>query len=188
MNKKLKIRLLCFFIFITGSTVCQESFLEKGNDVETFQSSIETIKTDSNYLSFGLGLPSFLSINAGKRYQFNYQGVDFGIGIGGLPFLLNGLLTQAYINYLFYPKPCLQSQFYLGVGIKGVIFKAFHSSYYVGWIPTYFVFGQEWISKNGFIKFFQVDIGGIYLGIKNPCKMDKLKPFLNFQLSYGVGF
>ena len=127
-------------------------------------------------MSFGLGLPSLVSVNLGSRYQKNHQGVDFYIG-GCPPFL-----AHISLNYLIYPRPLFQSQCYLGAGIKYVFFKSPNHPH-LDLVPTYLLFGYEWFSKRGWKKFVQLDGGGIY--IKNGLR---LRAFLNCQLSYGFGF
>ena len=156
---------------------------EKTRDLEEIEwvfCEEKTLKTDlaekTNYMSFGLGLPSLITINLGARYQKNHHGVDFYIG-GCPPFL-----AHISLNYLAYPRPLFQSQYYLGAGIKYVFLKSpSHSR--LDMIPTYLLFGYEWLSKNGWKKFLQLDAGGIY--IKN---LLRLRMFPNFQISYGFGF
>ena len=175
-------------ISLFGSQHQINSEEEQTNHIKTFQpvyvsnqtSSTNYIETDSSYLSFGVGLPSLLSINIGKRHQYNYQGID--VGIGGFPFFKKGFLTHVYLNYLVYPRPFLKSQLYLGAGIKYVFLKNFQPPSYLDFIPIYFILGKEWISKTSLMKFFQVDVGGVYI------RKNGLKMFLNFQLAYGVGF
>ena len=128
----------------------------------------------TNYMSFGLGFPSFISVNLGSRYQKNHQGVDFHLGVG-YRFL------SISLNYLIYPRPLFQSQFYLGTGIKYMVFKPpNHPRGTI--IPTYLLFGYEWPSS-GWKRFIQADIGRFY--IRHRFRL--LIP-LNFQLSYGFGF
>jgi hypothetical protein len=64
------------------------------------------------YYSFGLGLPSLVYVNVGKRVQNHHNGFD--AGIGGFPVFL----AHVYLNYLFYPYPSLKKEYYIGSGIK----------------------------------------------------------------------
>lgn len=117
----------------------------------------EKIKDHFSYFSFGGGFPALLYGNFGLRVQSHHSGFDFGLGMSPRP-----LMCQAYFNYLFYPKPSYEAQWYLGLGSKAICYNPFMENYIL-LLPSYLCFGKEFISKKGNKRFFQVDLGGVYI-------------------------
>ncbi len=68
------------------------------------------------YFSHGASFPCIYSLNVASRVQRNHNG--FEVGVGGSPILF-AYEVHAMANYLFFPKPDLDSQIYLGIGGQG---------------------------------------------------------------------
>lgn len=68
-----------------------------------------------SYMSYGSGFPGIVNINLAHRMQWGKQGLD--VGIGGAP-LIHVNEIHGFVNYLFYPKPNLDSQMYCGLGTQ----------------------------------------------------------------------
>lgn len=84
--------------------------------VEIELPSDEPINSHFTYMNYGTGLPALVNLNLAHRRQTNHHGVD--VGLGGAPLMLINEV-HGFANYLYYPKPDLESQIYYGLGIQG---------------------------------------------------------------------
>jgi len=126
---------------------------------EKTQSVIQEQKIDFekklSYIRLDYGLPYLFSLNLGKRLQINHHGLD--ISAGTVLYIHNIYGIRARIGYMFYPKPNLEAQYYLGVGLNSIL-DVFKIHYTFRYQPEV-VFGKEYIKKNGRNRFVEIRIG-----------------------------
>src|SRR5690349_5534082 len=89
-------------------------------DITTPQNEVETenVKNSCGYVSLGLGpfpIPLPL-IGIGGRFQNGHHGAD--ISLQGITFGRGFTVLKENVDYLYYFKPKLASQFYMGYGVS----------------------------------------------------------------------
>ncbi|MDX8430231.1 MAG: hypothetical protein SNF33_00240 (plasmid) [Candidatus Algichlamydia australiensis] len=122
-------------------------------------------------------------VGLGCRLQFGHNGLDVGVQGMGLP---RSFFLKSNLTYLYYPKPKLQGQVYIGAGIgleegqaeipsKGRIkAQAFSPE---------FVFGHQRISSSGKRRFIEVQGSPVIITPKGDVAVF---PCVVFR--YGIGF
>ncbi|NGX50469.1 MAG: hypothetical protein K1060chlam2_00315 [Chlamydiae bacterium] len=132
------------------------------------------------YFSIGVGFPSIISLDLGTRIQHNHNGFDVGIGVTPLILIIEGHL---YANYLLFPKPNLDSQYYFGIGAKvGVGALTYKWNKHLGYVTPQILIGKEYLMEKNEKRFIQASLGGAYFTTKG----NKFLPTL--QVSYGIIF
>jgi hypothetical protein len=122
----------------------------------------------------------------GGRYQHNHHGFD-----GSLQFFTLGAsftIARENFDYLYYFKPNLQSQFYVGGGIA-VTEMISHRDFQALLSPQ-LVFGKQYTNSTGGVRFFQVQIDPAFLNLNKVRKKNKyhVGVFPAVVFSYGVCF
>lgn len=147
-------KLLTLGILATSFLVADE----KAPEIETPK---ETIEAGYGYMSLGLGpfpIPMPL-LGLGGRYQNGHNGID-----GSLQFISFGAgftLLKENIDYLYYFKPNLKSQFYAGAGVSATeIFS--HGKVHTSLSPQ-FIVGKQYTNEAGAVRYFQAQIDPVFI-------------------------
>ena len=138
----------------------------------------EQVTNTYNYAGFGAGLPTFLSLKIGHREQVGHHGFEYGVGMTPLIVVTE---FHGFASYLYYTKPNLDSQTYLGVGLKaGGFMKKHHGKF--GYVAPGFLIGKEFVTNTGSRRFMQVAVG---VGAQTK---KGFKNFSSISFSYGFAF
>lgn len=106
------------------------------------------------YFTYGFGLPGIFGLNLGMRNQHHHHGYEFGIGAVPLVVVYE---FHTFASYLYYPKPALDSQFYLGLGLRAGYANLTEQKLKrgAGYIAPGMIFGKSYQADSG-TRFFQV--------------------------------
>jgi len=139
---------------------------------------VEPIKDSYRYFCVGIGplpIPAPL-IGIGGRFQKGHHGFDGSLQVSSL---LLVSMAKVNMNYLYYFKPNLDSQFYLGAGLSLIGASSLTSDKGYVYPAPQFVIGKQYTTKKGSKRHFQAEVtpwlfkGGV---------------FPTVVLSYGFGF
>jgi len=165
------------------TSIMQVPAVEQEDCEEQDVLQIEVIPVKAAYGYVSLGLMAFPYpvplVGVGGRYQKGHHGVD-----GSIQFMTNGrqTLTKGNINYLYYFKPNLASQFYLGGGLGSMQYWRSGDSRGHGhlWgisLSPQLVFGKQYKTKALGVHYIQMLIDPVFF-YSFPC----------VTLSYGFCF
>lgn len=168
-------------LFAVGSVMAQEHVVP----CETIP---QEVTQDFGYLSVGLGpfpapIPAFAG---GYRVQSGHHGMDTSLQVQTLI-----EITQLKVNllYHYYPKPCLASQSYFGVGVGPSVVFSNHWDRAQGFlISPEFVFGKQYRNENDDTRFFQVQASFPTFGNAFHRDFRHVTWFPLVIISYGIGF
>jgi len=147
-----------------------------GEEIPKKQS--EEVTNKYNYTGIGAGLPTFLALKFGHREQYGHNGFEYGIGMTPLIVVTE---FHAFASYLYYPKPNLISQSYVGLGVKaGGMMKKHHGKF--GYIAPGVIVGKEYVTSSKGRRFLQVALGTGALTKKG------FIDFSSISLTYGFAF
>ena len=124
----------------------------------------------------------FPQLGAGYRYQDRSNGFDLN-----LHFTTNYEIASAKLgfDYIFYPKPSLNKQFYLGVGPAiGAIFINDRNWKYPLVFSPEILFGKEYIGSDGYPCHWQANV---VWAINLPL-MGMIRPYPFISVSYAWGY
>lgn len=131
-------------------------FLAAQEEVVPCEIIPQEVNQDFGYISLGLGpfpvpVPTF---TGGFRYQAGHHGFDTSLQVATLIELTQ---LKANLLYHYYPKPCLRSQAYYGVGVgPSVVFGRHDKTGFL--ISPEFVFGKQYQNESDDIRFFQAQV------------------------------
>ena len=142
--------------------------------------NIKEVKQSYGYYGFSGGFPNIFTFGLGHRIQSGHHGLDAGIGITPLLVAVEG---HGYLNYLYFPKPNLNSQIYMGLGSQ-IGYGTFVGEWQkgIGFIKPQLVFGKEYTLKKNEKRFIQAELGGAYFSTKGTAVVPSL------MITYGVKF
>lgn len=179
MIKKFKL-----IILLAGLTLGSNSLFSE----ETPSKKTEVVRDSFGYVDIGIGpLPLLVpSFAVGYRTQKDHHGADISTYVSTVV-ALTQFKTSAL--YLYYFKPDLCSQFYIGGGLGVSTFwnKRFQPAFHRHanpYISPELAFGKQYRNESGDTRFFQTQISWptIPCGSHRPFFM----PLVVF--SYGIGF
>ena len=155
---------------------------------EAPQQEIAPVEASYGYVSLGLGpfpIPAPL-LGIGGRYQKGHNGVD-----GSLQFFTVGsgfTIVKENIDYLYYFKPNLASQFYVGGGI-GLTETISHRKFNA-FVSPQFVLGKQYTNDAGDVRYFQAQIDPVFVRLDhfNSKHHRHVTTFPAIVLSYGICF
>lgn len=153
MNKYIAIFSIILIPFC-GKIYSNEENLESSQE----DSQPTQIHKSFTYLRFDYGVPILFALNIGKRVQANQHAFD--LSVGQICSSVDVIGIQSHMRYLFFPKPHIDSQYYLGIGLNS--FLAFSKDYLVSTQPE-LALGKEYYKKNGKQRFLELRIA--YCGI-----------------------
>jgi hypothetical protein len=143
---------------------------------------IQPIEANYGYVSIGLGpfpIPAPL-LGIGGRLQRGHHGFD-----GSLQFFTWGkefTIIKENFNYLYYFKPNLASQFYVGGGIG---FTELVRRHFDAYVSPQVILGKQYTNEAGDVRFFQVQIDPVFFSLNR--NMHVLA-FPAVVISYGICF
>jgi hypothetical protein len=140
------------------------------------------------YVSLGLGpfpLPMPL-FGIGGRYQNGHHGFD-----GSIQFISFGrsfTITKENLDYLYYFKPNLASQVYVGGGIG--ITEVWSRGHMQALLSPQVIVGKQYTTKEGSVRYFQAQIDPVFLDLNKVYKKGRssVGTFPAVVLSYGICF
>ena len=155
---------------------------------EMTQCESEPVKASFGYVNLGLGpfpipMPLF---GVGGRYQNGHNGFD-----GSLQFISWGssfTLLKENFDYLYYPKPNLASQFYLGAG--AAVTEIISDGRVKVALSPQFILGRQYTNKAGDVRYFQAQIDPVFFDMNAAVKKHKARwgTFPVVVLQYGICF
>ncbi len=132
------------------------------------------------YYSIGAGFPSIFTLNVGRRVQHQHHAFESGIGITPLIIAIEG---HIYANYLYFPNPNPDSQFYVGLGGQaGYGVETIDWRRGIGYFKPQFLLGKEYLTGRSEKRFIQAAIGGGYFTTRGSLF------YPNLIVSYGIKF
>ena len=170
------------------------AFADEASNTETMMAvpaAVETepVKASYGYVSLGLGpfpIPMPL-LGIGGRYQNGHHGFD-----GSLQFFTLGnsfTIAKENLDYLYYFKPNLASQFYVGGGIG--ITEAISRGRVQAFLSPQVILGKQYTNKAGDVRYFQAQIDPVFLDLNKVHRREHhrmLGTFPAVVLSYGICF
>jgi len=148
----------------------------------------ETPAVTSNkaYVSLGLGpfpipMPLF---GIGGRFQNGHHGAD--ISIQGVSFGRGFSVLKENVDYLYYFKPKLASQFYMGAGLSFT--EVFSRKRCQSYLSPQFVIGKQYTNDDNDVRFFQAQIEPVFLDLNKVHKKQSWGTFPAVVISYGICF
>lgn len=146
------------------------------------------VKASYGYVSLGLGpfpIP-FPLIGVGGRYQNGHHGFD-----GSVQFISFGrdfTIAKENLNYLYYVKPNLASQFYFGGGIG--ITEVWSWRHMQALLSPQVIVGKQYTTKDGGVRYFQAQIDPVFLNLNKVYKKGRFSvgAYPAVVLSYGICF
>ena len=125
------------------------------------QPEVTRVDQSYGYYAFGVGFPLIFSIDVGKRVQHNHVGWEAGIGV--VPFIIINEV-HVYFSNLYYPRPNLKSQYYLGISAEfGHIFDVFYNPGSAPLFTPKLLLGKEFTTKKNKKRFIQINLGAAHL-------------------------
>jgi hypothetical protein len=145
------------------------------------------VKSQKAYISLGLGpfpipMPIF---GMGGRFQSNHHGAD--ISLQGISFGSSFTLLKQNVDYLYYFKPKLASQFYIGGGVSGTEIFSKHGTCHA-YLSPQVVIGKQYTNTDGDVRFFQAQIDPVFLDLNKIHKRQSWGTFPAVVISYGICF
>jgi hypothetical protein len=183
-------------IMILGFLASSFVFADEGIEVASLMQApivvkeeAEPVKASYGYVSLGVGplpLPASL-FGVGGRYQHEHNGVD-----GSLQFFTLGsafTIAKENIDYLYYFKPDLASQFYMGVGVGFTEFWSKHNKM-AAYLSPQLILGQQYTNSSSDVRYFQAQIDPVFLDLTHLHKRNhsRVGTFPAVVLSYGICF
>lgn len=134
------------------------------------------------FSDFCLPTPMF---GMGRRAQNQSNGLDVNLHVGSI---LVATSVTANINYLYYPHPNAQNEFYFGTGIgSSVLINHYLYSSFEGFcVNSNFIFGKQYLTKANKPRHFQCSVTWPQCFIEKQPDIINWYPQLTF--SYGWGF
>ncbi len=150
VNRRVMLKYVLALSLATGFLIAQE-------EVVSCETMPQEVTQGFGYLSIGLGpfpvpLPAF---TGGYRSQAGHHGFDASLQVQTV---IAATQLKTNLLYHYYPKPCLRSQSYYGIGVgPSVVFKGHRRS--TGFlISPEFVFGKQYRNETDDIRFFQAQV------------------------------
>ena len=145
----------------------------------------ETVSGQDLYLSLGLGpfpipMPLF---GIGTRFQQGHHGAD--LSLQGITCGRRFSVLKENIDYLYYFKPKLASQFYLGCGVSFT--EIFSHRHHETLLSPQLLIGKQYTNKDGDVRFFQAQIEPVFLDL-NRINKKQHWTFPAVVISYGICF
>ncbi len=183
-------------LMILGLLASSFAFADEGSEIVSMMKApvvdceVEAapVVASFGYVSFGLGpftlpLPSF---GIGGRYQNGHHGFD-----GSIQFISFGKgfeSTKENLDYLYYFKPNLDSQFYVGGGVG--ITEIWSRGHIQVLLSPQVILGQQYTTKAGSVRYFQAQIDPVFLDLNHVYKKGRSRvgAFPAVVLSYGICF
>lgn len=141
----------------TASSIKQQTQSEQieSKSLSKKQPLPEEVSDRYGYFSYGFGFPRLFFLNIGSRIQEGHNGFEYGIGVTPLVFIYD---VHAFVSYLYYPKPNLNSQFYFGLGLSGGYASLVGGQWKdaEGFFAPGFILGKSYKNDNIEKKFVQV--------------------------------
>jgi hypothetical protein len=139
------------------------------------------------YISLGIGpLPIPMPLfGVGGRFQSGHHGADLsfqGITWGSS----NSTILKENIDYLYYFKPNLSSQFYMGAGVSFTEFDPFRKCQ--TFLSPQLLVGKQYTNESGDVRFFQAQIEPVYAHLNKTHSKHWLSTFPSVILTYGICF
>lgn len=114
------------------------------------------------YADVGAGpLLPLPTVGVGYRSQKEHNGADFAVRASTI-----GLIDQvkASVLYLYYPRPDIEEQYYIGLGAAGFFFYPAGGGSFFNGQSTYgcsgeFIFGKQFTKYPDFRRFWQIQAG-----------------------------
>jgi len=169
---------------------------DEGSEVVSIMKTPEMVKEAApveasyGYVSLGLGLGSFPTLlpvfGVGGRFQNGHHGFDGSIQFGSLGRFFT--VAKENFNYLYYFKPNLASQFYVG---GGVAFTELWEHSHMGvLLSPQAIVGKQYTNKEGGVRYFQVQIDPVFLDLKRMHKEGRIRGAVSpaVVFSYGLCF
>jgi hypothetical protein len=152
------------------------------------ESETTPVTASFGYISLGLGpfpIPAPL-LGFGGRYQKGHNGVD-----GSLQFFTVGksfTIAKENIDYLYYFKPNLASQFYVGGGLGFT--EIISHGHFKAYLSPQVVLGKQYTNEAGDVRYFQAQIDPVFLDLNSVIKNKHrhVGTFPAIVLSYGICF
>lgn len=147
----------------------------------------KSVSGQNGYVTLGLGpfpipMPIF---GIGGRFQSNHHGVDFSLQF--VSFGSEFTLLKENLDYLYYFKPKIASQFYMGFGLSAteIISRRGKCNSYLS--PQVLI-GKQYTNTDGDIRFFQAQIEPLFLDLNKVHKKQSWGTFPAVVISYGICF
>lgn len=159
----MKIQLIKSMILISSILMGTCIFGSEKNEDVIPEQKIDVEKKLS-YIRLDYGAPFLFTLNLGKRVQVNHHGLDISAGTNCFTYFYGicGIYgIQSNVDYIFFPRPNLQSQYYFGAGLKS-LFLISEIGYLFSHQPEVFL-GKEYVNKNGKHRFLEIKFG--YYGV-----------------------
>lgn len=155
---------------------------------DVLQTEAAPVKASYGYVSLGLGpfpipMPLF---GVGGRFQNGHHGFD-----GSIQFISFGrgfTLAKENLDYLYYFKPDLASQFYVGGGVSFT--EIWSHRHFQAYLSPQLVFGKQYTNEAGGVRYFQAQIDPVFLDLNHLHKKhhSRFGTFPAVVLSYGICF
>jgi len=147
-----------------------------------------TVTHAAPYISLGVGpLPIPLPLfGVGGRFQSGHHGADFSVQ--GLTFGSSAsTIFKENIDYLYYFKPNLASQFYMGAGLSFTEFNPFRKCQ--TFVSPQLLVGKQYTNESGDVQFFQAQIEPVFAHLnKSSHSKHRWATFPSVILTYGICF
>ena len=166
-----------------GLLVSSFAFADEKPEVE-----VAPVVASYGYVNLGLGpfplpLPLF---GIGGRYQNGHHGFD-----GSLQFISFGrslTLSKENFDYLYYFKPNLKSQFYVGGGLA--VTEVWSRGRMQALLSPQVILGKQYTNESGGVRYFQAQIDPVFLDLNKVYKKGRTRvgTFPVVVLSYGICF
>lgn len=174
--------ILGLFVCASILSYCEEETnLEEKSNVE-----ISEVHKKYGYLGLGVGIPTFFSVKLGHREQAHNHGFEYGIGM--TPLVVTNEV-HLFGSYLYYPQPSMESQMYVGCGLRGGILvkkkKKKEKYKHYEYVAPGLIFGKEFgnhSNKEESRRFWQAALGFGALTTKGP------RTWSSISFTYGFIF
>ena len=155
---------------------------------DVLQIEVAPVKASYGYVSLGLGpfpIPMPL-LGVGGRWQNGHNGFDASIQF--ISFGRGLTLAKENIDYLYYFKPNLASQFYVGGGLGFT--EVWSHRHMQAFLSPQLVFGKQYTNEAGGVRYFQAQIDPVFLDLNHLHKKhhNRFGTFPAVVISYGVCF
>jgi hypothetical protein len=146
------------------------------------------VKASYGYVSLGFGpvpipMPIF---GIGGRFQSDHNGFD-----GSFQFISFGsgfTLLKGNVDYLYFFKPNLASQFYMGGGASAS--EVISHGRVRAFLSPQVILGRQYVNKGGDVRYLQAQIDPVFLDLNRAHKHrhTRVGSFPCVILSYGICF
>lgn len=163
---------ICFlflvFLFGAGTLFSEES------------EEIPSVHQCYTYHAFGLGFPSFFTLDIGKRIQHNHIGWEVGGGFG-TSIVFHEI--HLYVSSIYFPFPNSQSEYYLGLNTEArYIFHLDYPNKGRFLFTPKVLLGKEFVTKKSKKRFFQINVGYAHFNSRG------LVLVPDISLNYGIQY